>query len=603
MSRIQYLRPALFALSAGLGLAVVAAPAEAQQGTGSTVYTYQSTLGTAGVPGSDNSHFNGPSAGAIDTAHGHLFVADLINNRVQVLDTVSLAVVATLGTSGAAGSDNSHFNTPAGVAYDPAANEIFVADAGNDRVQIFNGGTFAYVGTIGATGVPGTDNSHFNTPVNVAIGANHQLYVTEYSGDRVQIFDAGTSAYIATLGVAGVTGRDNGHFNSPNDAEFNPLTGQIMVADGGNGRVQLFDATSFSYVASLGGNGTAFNSPTFFSNPYTAKIDPATNLLLIADGGTNDRVQVLDGKSYSYVMTLGTTGSIGTANSQFDGPNGIVSDPAHGRIYIGDVQNDRVQVFSTAPSPIHASVLPGSRSVEVGTTATIYATMINSGSSALSNCQIALPATAPDGLTLSYQTTNPSTNALTGTANAPATIQGNNGLQTFLISFQGTKPFSMPGMLLNFTCDGATAATSIAGVDTVDLTMSSTPIADIIALAATATGNGIAELPAGGAGAFAVASMNLGASAGISVSVDTGNAVLPVSATVCQSNPTTGQCLAPPSPSVTLSYAGETTPTFSIFLQSTGAIPFDPANSRVFVRFKDSNGELHGSTSVAIETT
>jgi DNA-binding beta-propeller fold protein YncE len=596
MLRIQHLRPALFALSAGLGL-VVSAQAEAQ------VYTYQSTIGASGVPGTDNSHFNDPSVGAVDSAHGHLFVADFGNNRIQVLDTTSLAVVATLGAPGAASSDNSHFNGPGGVAYDPAGNEIFVADSGNNRVQIFNGGTFAYVGTIGVTGVPGTDNSHFNTPVSVAIGAHHQLYVTEYGGDRVQIFDAGTNSYVATLGVAGVTGRDNGHFNSPNGAEYNPLTGQIMVADGGNGRVQLFDATNFSYVASLGGNGTAFNSPTFFSNPYTAKIDPATNLLLVADGGTNDRVQVLDGKTYAYVMTLGTTGSIGISNTQFDGPVGIASDPAHGRIYIGDVQNDRVQVFSTAASPIHASVLPGSRSVQVGTTATIYASMINSGSTALSNCQISLPAAAPDGLTLSYQTTNPSTNALTGTVNTPATVQGNNGLQTFLVSFQGTKPFSIPGMLLNFSCDGATAATSIAGVDTVDLTMSSSPIADVIALAATATGNGIVELPAGGAGAFAVASMNLGASDEITVSIDAGNALLPVTATVCQSNPATGQCLAPPSPSVTLSYPGETTPTFSIFLQASGTIPFDPANSRIFVRFKDSSGELHGSTSVAIETT
>ena len=53
---------------------------------------------------------------------------------------------------------------------------------------------------------------------------------------------------------------------------------------------------------------------------------------------------------------------------------------------------------------------------------------------------------------------------------------------------------------------------------------------------------------------------------------------------------------------MTLDYAGGTAPTFSIFLLSTGAIPFAPASSRVFVRFKDAEGGFHGSTSVAIET-
>jgi hypothetical protein len=101
---------------------------------------------------------------------------------------------------------------------------------------------------------------------------------------------------------------------------------------------------------------------------------------------------------------------------------------------------------------------------------------------------------------------------------------------------------------------------------------------------------------------LAVASTNVGVTGSTTVSVDTGAAILPVTATICQTNPSTGQCLSTPTSTVSLNYVGDTTPTFSIFVQATGAIPFSPADSRLFVRFEDPSGGLHGSTSVAIET-
>jgi hypothetical protein len=88
----------------------------------------------------------------------------------------------------------------------------------------------------------------------------------------------------------------------------------------------------------------------------------------------------------------------------------------------------------------------------------------------------------------------------------------------------------------------------------------------------------------------------------IVVSADTGTATLPVVLNICQSDPSSGACLAPPAPTVSLSFAGGAAPTFSIFESSTGNIPFSPGASRIFVRFKDSSGGLHGSTSVAVES-
>jgi large repetitive protein len=568
-------------------------------GTAGQVYVYQSTLGVTGTPKPDNSHFNAPIAGAVDTANGHLLIADTGNYRVQVLDSTTLAVVATIGTSGVSGSDNAHLNAPLGVDLDPATRHILVADTGNNRIQIFDAKSFAYVSTLGAAG---SDSSQFNLPASVRLNpTTREFYVADTGNNRVQVFDADSLASLAILGT-GIAGRDNTHLNQPMDAVLDPSTGQILVADSGNSRVQLFDAATLGYAGTIGGPALGQGDDDYLGTPASIAFDSTSDLILVTDSGADSRVQVFDALTYDYVLTLGTTGSSGAGNAQFASPAGVAADPAHARLFIGDRQNDRVQVFTVGAPTLFASILPGSRTVELGTPATVFASMINAGTAPLAGCRPALTATAPSGLSLDYQTTNPATNALTGTPDSPAAITGNDGVQSFLLTLQGTAPVSTTGLPIDFDCTGAAPAAVETGVDTVDLTLSSTPVADIIALAATPSGDGIARIPAGGLGAFAIASSNVGAASLIVASVDTGAASLPLTATICQSNPATGQCLSAPAASLTLGIAAGAVPTFSVFVQDAAPIALAPATARIFVRFKDAAGGLHGSTSVAVET-
>jgi hypothetical protein len=53
---------------------------------------------------------------------------------------------------------------------------------------------------------------------------------------------------------------------------------------------------------------------------------------------------------------------------------------------------------------------------------------------------------------------------------------------------------------------------------------------------------------------------------------------------------------------VTTTINANATPTFGIFVQATGNVPFDPAGNRIFVRFKDGGNVTRGSTSVAART-
>lgn len=247
---------------------------------------------------------------------------------------------------------------------------------------------------------------------------------------------------------------------------------------------------------------------------------------------------------------------------------------------------------------LHSSILPNSRSVQVGQTATAFATILASGTGTARGCRIAPISSIP--ASFSFQTTDPTTNQVTGTPNTPVDILGGSG-QSFVISLTPTAPLAAE-VIFSFDCDNTEPAPILAGVNTLQFAASSTPVPDIIALAATPSNDGILNIPENGAAAFSIATSNVGATAFITASADTGSVILPLVLSICETNPANAQCKSPPGTSVGTQIDAGSTPTFSVFGVANGAIPFDPANNRIFVRFKDASGTTRGSTSVAVRT-
>ena len=511
------------------------------------------------------SGFNRPSGVAVD-AGGNVFVADYDNNAVkEIVAAGGYVTVKPIGSG---------FHHPLDVAVDAGGN-VFVADYGSGGVkEIMAAGGYTSVnlfdiGFIAATGI--------------AVDAAGNVFIADYGNDAVKEITA-ASGY-GTVNTIG-----SGFVNPASVAVDS--SGNVFVTDYGHSAVkEILASGGYTAVNTLAAAGGPFGGALGIA------VDPVGNVF-VTDYYTNTVKEILAAGGYVTVDTL--------ANGYFYGPAGVAVD-GNGDVFVADQAHNAVKEILAGPATLFAAVLPGSRSVQVGNPATVFATMINAGATTQFNCTIQLSPLAPSGLTMSYQTTDPATNALIGIPNVPAEIPGNNGSQSYLLTFEGTAPFSAPGLPLDFGCasgsDGVNAAPIVQGVDTIDLAMSSTPVADIIALAATPTNNGVIEVPQGGAAAFAVASTNVGVAAPITVSVDSGAAALPVTATICQTNPKTAQCLVPPAPTVALTYAGGAAPTFSVFLQANGPIAFAPAASRIFVRFEDSSNGIHGSTSVAIETT
>ena len=92
------------------------------------------TLGEAGRAGDDRTHFDGPTDVAV-AADGAIYVTDGYGNARVVKFSPEGAYLMAWGGRGAAPGQ---FNLPHGIAID-ARGQLYVADRGNARIQVFDG--------------------------------------------------------------------------------------------------------------------------------------------------------------------------------------------------------------------------------------------------------------------------------------------------------------------------------------------------------------------------------------------------------------------------------------------------------------------------------
>ena len=190
---------------------------------------------TLGSYGSGSDQFDGPRGVAVDGS-GNIYVADSGNHRVQVYNS-SRVHQATLGVTGVSGSDNAHFDYPYGVAIDSSGN-VYVANGENNRVQkctvVGTGGTCTLFA--GVTGEWGDDFDHFSVPRDVAVDGQGRIYVADIHNQRVQVFDS-SGAYLTTVG--GEWGTNIGQLREPAAVDVD-AQGNVYVAENRNHRIQKF---------------------------------------------------------------------------------------------------------------------------------------------------------------------------------------------------------------------------------------------------------------------------------------------------------------------------------------------------------------------------
>ncbi len=124
------------------------------------------TLGTPGVAGADDTHFNGPSD-VVVASNGDIFVADGHGEKTNARIVKFSRDGKFIKAWGKEGSGPGEFNVPHGLALD-SAGRLFVADRANNRIQIFDqDGKFL------------AEWKQFGRPSGIWIDSNDLIYVAD----------------------------------------------------------------------------------------------------------------------------------------------------------------------------------------------------------------------------------------------------------------------------------------------------------------------------------------------------------------------------------------------------------------------------------------
>jgi DNA-binding beta-propeller fold protein YncE len=258
-----------------------------------------------------SAQFNEPYGVVIDRA-GNIYTADRLNRRVRRIDGLNSIVTTLAGPSGPDGEGGAVAQAglvePNGLALSPDQNRLFIADVADHRVRVVDLTTsqitcFAGTGESAHSGDggPAVQAAIFGARA-VAVAADGAVFILERQGSKLRRVDPATGiiATVAGTGARGYGG-DGGPasravFDRPKEIAVTPA-GDVMIVDTENHAIRLV-GRSPDRVSTIAGNGTAGFSGSGVSalsaclaRPHGAAIGP-DGAIYIADS-ENHRIRRL----------------------------------------------------------------------------------------------------------------------------------------------------------------------------------------------------------------------------------------------------------------------------------------------------------------------
>ena len=278
-----------------------------------------------------------------------LYVADVDNNRVLKFKQSNLNGSIVAGGNGV-GNGTSQLNSPMSVFVD-AQNNSYVCDGGNARVLKFSKGNTNGVIVAGGHNFGNASNQLSSLLMGLYVDASGNVYVSDAGNNRVQRWMVGDTVGVTIAGGNGA-GSLNTQLNFPTGIFVDKDT-NLFVADATNNRVQKWNknATSGITVAGITGIG---GPPDSIHLSYVKDVKVDINGTMYITDGFNRVLRWKNGYSYGEVIE-GTNYSGGSGSSELNGPFSIAFG-SNGDLFVSDQYNNRVQKF--ADSGIYNTYLP-----------------------------------------------------------------------------------------------------------------------------------------------------------------------------------------------------------------------------------------------------
>ena len=170
-------------------------------------------------------------------------------------------------------------------------------------------------------------------PADVAVTADGSFkFVADSGNDRVVVLSVGISGFLAF----GQQGSGDGDFDQPSGIAVDS-DGSVYVSEVGNDRIQRFSIADDGEDAFFEDSFPAFGE---LSDPRGMTVDDEDRVY-VADTG-HHRVRLYTGDGFA----IGTIGSEGDGDGEFEEPFDVAVCALDGRVYVVDREREDVQVFA-----------------------------------------------------------------------------------------------------------------------------------------------------------------------------------------------------------------------------------------------------------------
>ncbi|CAF3651379.1 unnamed protein product [Rotaria socialis] len=306
------------------------------------------------------------------------FVSIIFGCWLPYAESIKISPCAKWNKSGIVVAGNGG-TEPEAIFIHKKTNILYVADLGNERIQMFSLNKLPAMGTTVIFNIPYPTKIYVDDDINgqtiyVSLegehcvkkwtqGATHGvkvggecLYCSSVWVDKEKnVYMASAAKHCVfkwsprtniTTTVAGreyYAGSTSDNLNSPEGIYFDETSGTVYVADYANNRIQkwLKNAPNGTTVAGLSTSAAGSDAESL-SRPTAVWVDDDTHVVYVADS-SNERIQ-----RWLYNAPMGDTiaGGLGDGDKQgqLDQPNDLAFDN-NGNLYVSDRLNHRVLMF------------------------------------------------------------------------------------------------------------------------------------------------------------------------------------------------------------------------------------------------------------------